>query len=78
MRGPYDVRFEWGRPGPPRWRRRAAVADSTSGRELAEAGFGGDVAIAVEIDSCHLVPVLADGAFTAANGRQGPTAGGLR
>jgi 2-phosphosulfolactate phosphatase len=47
----------------------AAVAGSASGRELTEGGFGGDVAIAVEIDSCDLVPILADGAFTAASGQ---------
>ena len=47
----------------------AAVAGSVSGRELTEDGFGDDVAIAVEIDSCDLVPILADGAFTAASGR---------
>ena len=44
----------------------AAVAGCASGRELIEGGFGDDVAIAVEADSCRLVPVLADGAFTAA------------
>jgi len=44
----------------------AAVACSVSGRELTEGGFGDDVAIAVEIDSCSPVPILADGAFTAA------------
>jgi len=47
----------------------AAVAGSASGRELTEGGFGDDVAIAVEIDSCDLVPILADGAFIAASGR---------
>ncbi len=41
----------------------AAVAGSVSGQELVEGGFGDDVAIAVEIDVCHLVPVLSDGAF---------------
>jgi 2-phosphosulfolactate phosphatase len=46
----------------------AAVAGSVSGRELADGGFGDDVAIAVESGSCPLVPVLADGAFTAAVG----------
>jgi 2-phosphosulfolactate phosphatase len=44
----------------------AAVAGCDSGRELAESGFGDDVAIAVEIDACGLAPVLAAGAFTAA------------
>jgi 2-phosphosulfolactate phosphatase len=42
----------------------AAVSGCASGRELIEGGFGDDVAIAVEIDACGLVPVLADGAFT--------------
>ncbi|MGD0246514.1 MAG: 2-phosphosulfolactate phosphatase [Streptosporangiaceae bacterium] len=45
-----------------------AVAGSVSGRELTEGGFGEDVAIAVEIDACQLVPVLSDGAFTAVTG----------
>jgi 2-phosphosulfolactate phosphatase len=53
----------------------AAVAGSVSGRELADSGFGEDVAIAVESGSCPLVPVLADGAFTAGDGI---TAGQLR
>ena len=43
----------------------AAVAGSVSGRELTEGGFGEDVAIAAEIDACHLVPVLSGGAFAA-------------
>ena len=47
------------------------MAGSASGRELSGGGFGGDVAIAVETDSCYLVPILADGAFTAASGRSG-------
>jgi 2-phosphosulfolactate phosphatase len=47
----------------------AAVAGSVSGRELADTGFGEDVAVAVESGSCPLVPVLADGAFTAVGGR---------
>jgi 2-phosphosulfolactate phosphatase len=46
----------------------AAVAGSVSGRELAGSGFEEDVAIAAESGSCPLVPVLADGAFTAAGG----------
>jgi 2-phosphosulfolactate phosphatase len=46
----------------------AAVAGSVSGRELADGGFGEDVAIAVESGSCPLVPALADGAFTAVTG----------
>jgi 2-phosphosulfolactate phosphatase len=44
----------------------AAVTDCVSGRELTSDGFGDDVAIAVETDSCHLVPVLTGHAFTAA------------
>lgn len=48
----------------------AAVHGCASGRELTEGGFGDDVAIAVEIDACLMVPVLADGAFTAAPGQQ--------
>jgi 2-phosphosulfolactate phosphatase len=44
----------------------AAVGGCASGRELAESGFGDDVAVAVEVDAGRLVPVLADGAFTAA------------
>jgi 2-phosphosulfolactate phosphatase len=47
----------------------AAVSGCASGRELIEGGFGDDVAIAVEIDACLVVPVLADGAFTAAAGQ---------
>ena len=43
----------------------AAVSGCASGRELIEGGFGDDVAIAVEIDACLMVPVLADGAFAA-------------
>jgi 2-phosphosulfolactate phosphatase len=48
----------------------AAVHGCASGRELIEGGFGDDVAIAVEIDACQVVPVLADGAFTAVPGQQ--------
>lgn len=44
----------------------AAVTDSTSGVELASYGFNDDVAIAVETNSCHLVPVLTGSAFAAA------------
>jgi 2-phosphosulfolactate phosphatase len=47
----------------------AAVAGSVSGRELADGGFGEDVAIAVESGACPLVPVLVDGAFAAMTGR---------
>lgn len=43
-----------------------AVTESASGRELAGKGFAADVAIATEINSCRVVPVLAGQAFTAA------------
>jgi 2-phosphosulfolactate phosphatase len=44
----------------------AAVRGSVSGRELAAAGYGADVALAVEQDASGGVPVLRAGAFTAA------------
>lgn len=44
----------------------AAVAASASGRELADAGFASDVAVATELDACTVVPVLTRGAFAAA------------
>jgi 2-phosphosulfolactate phosphatase len=44
----------------------AAVMSCASGLELATAGFAGDVAIAVEINSSEFVPVLENGAFLAA------------
>jgi 2-phosphosulfolactate phosphatase len=44
-----------------------AVADSASGRELAEGGFADDVAIAAEVNSCAVTPVLTGQAFTAAS-----------
>ena len=44
-----------------------AVTDSASGRELAEGGFADDVAIATEIDSCRVTPVVTGQAFTAAS-----------
>jgi 2-phosphosulfolactate phosphatase len=47
-----------------------AVSGCASGRELTEGGFGDDVAIAAEIDACLMVPVLTDGAFTAAPDQQ--------
>jgi 2-phosphosulfolactate phosphatase len=47
----------------------AAVSGCASGRELIEGGFGEDVAIAAEIGACLVVPVLTDGAFTAATGQ---------
>lgn len=40
-----------------------AVADSSSGRELAQDGFADDVAIATELDTTSVVPVLTNGAF---------------
>jgi 2-phosphosulfolactate phosphatase len=46
---------------------RTAVRDSSSGRELSEAGFGEDVSIACETGACGVVPVLTNGAFTAAS-----------
>jgi 2-phosphosulfolactate phosphatase len=41
----------------------AALAGCTSGAELVSAGFGGDVAIAGELDASASVPVLAGGRF---------------
>jgi 2-phosphosulfolactate phosphatase len=41
------------------------VRESLSGRELVQSGFGDDVEVAVEVDTCAVVPVLTDGAFTA-------------
>ncbi|MFG2981887.1 2-phosphosulfolactate phosphatase [Streptomyces sp. NPDC048258] len=43
-----------------------AVAASASGRELDGGGFADDVAVATELDVSTTVPVLTDGAFTAA------------
>jgi 2-phosphosulfolactate phosphatase len=43
----------------------AALAACASGRELRAAGFADDVAIAAELDSASIVPVLAGGAFRA-------------
>jgi 2-phosphosulfolactate phosphatase len=40
-----------------------AVIDSVSGRELTCSGFAADVAIATEINACHLVPVRTGRAF---------------
>ncbi|MFJ9865751.1 2-phosphosulfolactate phosphatase [Streptomyces sp. NPDC101165] len=45
---------------------RAAVASSSSGRELGAAGFADDVAIATEVDVSSVVPVLTNGAFVGA------------
>lgn len=41
------------------------LAASASGRELAAIGFAGDVAVAAELDSSDVVPVLTHGAFVA-------------
>jgi 2-phosphosulfolactate phosphatase len=43
----------------------SAVTNSVSGRELTGTGFADDVAIATEINSCRVVPVLTGHAFTA-------------
>lgn len=40
-----------------------AVRTCSSGRELAESGFGTDVDVAVELDASEVVPVLDGGAF---------------
>ncbi|MDG4824114.1 2-phosphosulfolactate phosphatase [Asanoa sp. WMMD1127] len=45
---------------------RQAIMDSASGRELAAIGFADDVAVAVEIGASDTVPILRDGAFSAA------------
>ncbi len=42
------------------------LADCASGRELLDVGFASDVDLAAELDATGLVPVLRDGAFTAA------------
>lgn len=44
----------------------AAVAASSSGRELIGGGFAEDVVVATELDACTAVPVLTEGAFTVA------------
>ncbi|WP_067807229.1 2-phosphosulfolactate phosphatase [Nocardia beijingensis] len=41
----------------------ALIRDCASGRELSEGGFAQDVAVATELDSSGVVPVLIDGAF---------------
>jgi len=41
------------------------LESSASGRELIDAGFGADVAIASQVDATDLVPVLTGGAFHA-------------
>jgi 2-phosphosulfolactate phosphatase len=43
------------------------IRDCASGLELAAMGFAEDVAIAVELETSTAVPVLVDGAFTAAS-----------
>ncbi len=43
-----------------------ALAASSSGRELASAGFSDDVTIAAELDTSSTVPVLRDGRFVSA------------
>jgi 2-phosphosulfolactate phosphatase len=42
------------------------VRDSRSGRELAGWGYGGDVEVALEVDSTVAVPILREGAYEAA------------
>jgi len=44
-----------------------AVTNCASGRELADGGFAADVAFAIEMNSCSVVPVIVDQAFTAAS-----------
>ncbi|MFD3657722.1 2-phosphosulfolactate phosphatase [Streptomyces sp. NPDC058620] len=44
----------------------AAVTTSASGQELTDGGFADDVRIATELDDCDTVPILTNGAFTAA------------
>jgi 2-phosphosulfolactate phosphatase len=41
------------------------VRECLSGRELVDSGFGDDVEVAVEVDTCAVVPVLTGGAFSA-------------
>jgi 2-phosphosulfolactate phosphatase len=43
-----------------------AVAICASGRELAQSGFADDVSIAAALNTSGIVPILVDGAFTAA------------
>jgi 2-phosphosulfolactate phosphatase len=50
---------------------RAFLADSRSGRELAEAGFEPDVALAAEVDISDAAPVLSGGAYRDASGEGG-------
>ena len=44
----------------------AALRDCASGRELVDAGYPDDVAVAAGLDAGRAVPVLRDGAFSAA------------
>jgi 2-phosphosulfolactate phosphatase len=39
------------------------ISECASGRELADMGFGDDVAVATEMDTTTMVPVLANGMF---------------
>jgi 2-phosphosulfolactate phosphatase len=48
----------------------SAVRDCASGQELIERGFAEDVEIATEIDTCHVVPVLTNGAFTSRQNKE--------
>ncbi|MEU0544453.1 2-phosphosulfolactate phosphatase [Nocardia sp. NPDC005978] len=41
----------------------ALIHDCASGRELTSKGFGGDVAVAAEVEGSKVVPLLVDGAF---------------
>jgi phosphosulfolactate phosphohydrolase-like enzyme len=50
-----------------RWLADRAGADSTSGRELADLGFGHDVALAADLDASASVPVLAGDRFVDAS-----------
>jgi phosphosulfolactate phosphohydrolase-like enzyme len=55
----FDARLEWGIAG-------ARVLAGASGRELAALGRVAEVRLAAEHDVSRVVPVLRDGAFTAA------------
>jgi 2-phosphosulfolactate phosphatase len=45
---------------------KALLEDSVSGRELADLGFSGDIALAAEIDVSDCAPVLREGAYVRA------------
>jgi 2-phosphosulfolactate phosphatase len=47
-----------------------ALGDCASGRELVGQGFGGDVAVAAQVDASVAVPVLRDGWFAADSVKQ--------